>query len=81
MDNQIDAKLQACLISKSDHLEEFVRRVYMQQGEWNLPWRECLLRQPQHDGRVFPNRIKHRWPRKLRRNLAEDVDTLRLQSL
>jgi len=79
MHNQFRAYMLGVPIAKLNHLWKFVTGIDVQQRERYLPREKCFLRQPQHYRGILPDGIKHHRPRKLRRCLAQNVDTLRFE--
>jgi hypothetical protein len=66
-------------IAERQHLRELESGIDVQQREGNRSGKEGFLSQPQHHGRIFADGVQHHRPLELRRNLAKDVDALRLQ--
>jgi hypothetical protein len=79
MDEQFQAELTAGAIAKFDHLPELESRIDVEERKWQWRGSERFLRQPQQDGRVFADRIKHRGPRELGGHFADDLNALRLE--
>ena len=77
--NQLHADGFAELVAKRDHLAEFVGGVDVQKRKRNLAGVEGLLRQADHDGGVFADRIQHDRTLKLGYHLTHDVDGFGLQ--
>ena len=78
---QLDAEFAGVVVAEGDHLAEFVAGVDVQQRKRDGPGVEGLLRQPQHDGGILADGVEHHRLLELGRDLAEDVDALRLQRL
>ena len=82
VDDEIPAKLFADqLLAERDHLLELPGCVDVHQREGRLGRIKCLLGQPDHDGRVFADRVEHDRVVELGRNFADDVDALGFELL
>ena len=78
-DLQVEALLATVPIAELDHRPELPGRIDVQQREGQPSGVERLLRQPQHDGGVFADRVEHHRPLELGGDLADDVDALGLE--
>ena len=79
MNDELRADLPRIRVAELDHLWEFVTGVHVQEGKRNSSGEKSLLRQAQHDRRVFSNRIEHYRAREFGGGLAENVDALGLK--
>ncbi len=82
VDNQIPAKLVANeILAERDHLLKLPSRVDVHQRERRLGRIECLFGQPDHDSRVFADRVEHDRVVELGRDFTDDVDALGFELL
>jgi hypothetical protein len=59
VNDELESQLLGDSITVRDHLAELPRRVDVEKGERQGCGRERLLRQAQHDGAVFADRVHH----------------------
>jgi hypothetical protein len=59
MDDQARSDLFGEAVAECNHLVELVSGIHVQQRKGNRPRIKSLLRQPQHDGRVFADGVEH----------------------
>ena len=78
-DDELHAALPRDQIPERIHLLELVSRVYVHEGERDLPGVKRLLRQPQEHGGVLADRVEEDRALELRHDLAQHVDALGLQ--
>ena len=69
------------VVAEFDHFAELEARIDVEQGERDGRGEERLLRQAEHDGRVFADAVQHDRALKLARDLAENVDALCLKQV
>ena len=81
VDDEFRADLARIRIPKLDHLRELVAGVHVQERKRNLAREKGFLGKPQHDTRIFADRIQHDRPGELGDSLAQDVDAFRLKGL
>ena len=67
------------LIAELDHLAKLVGGIDVEKRERDRSRVERLLRKPEHDRRVLPDRVQHHRPLEFRRHLPQDVDALGLE--
>ena len=61
-------------VAELQHFLELPLRVDVHQREWRLAWGKGFLSQPDHDGRILADAVKHDRVFKLRSHLADDID-------
>src|SRR5262245_46110961 len=79
MDEKIDPEPAGLAVAKGDHLAELPRRVDMEQRERRLARIEGFQRQMQHHRGILADRVEHHRVAELGRDLAHDMDALRLE--
>jgi hypothetical protein len=73
--DQLEAPLASHSISIFDHGGNFVTRVDVQEGEWNMP-KKGLSGQPQQHSRILPHRPQHGQVAKMLIRFPENIDAL-----
>ncbi len=67
------------LVAEREHLAELEAGIDVEQREGNRAGVKRLLRQAQHDGRIFADGVEHHGPLKLGGHFANDVNALGLE--
>src|SRR5215469_18644623 len=79
MHDEFGTEFVGVAVAKFDHLRKFVAGVDVQQGKGKFAGEEGLLRQAEHQGRIFSDGIQHRRIREFRGGFAENENTLRFE--